>query len=74
MEDSPCKGCEKRELGCRGGCVELLVHRVLEQPEKERMEKQKRKAVLMASDKISRINAFHPLNTTDKSPYKCHKK
>lgn len=74
MEDYVCKGCKKRRPGCKGDCLEYTVERIVNQPEKERMEKQKRKAVLMTEDKYSRLNGFHPLSTTDKSPCRSRKK
>ena len=74
MADYCCKGCERRKAGCKKDCMDYLVESVLSQPEKERMEKQKRKAILLTSDKYNRINGFHPLNTTDKSPCRSRKK
>ena len=53
MEDYVCKGCKKRRPGCKGDCLEYTVQMIVEQPEKERMEKQKRKAVLMAMTMVS---------------------
>lgn len=74
MADYCCKGCERRKAGCKKDCMDYLVESILSQPEKERMEEQKRKAILLTSDKYNRINSFHPLRTEDLSPYKSPKK
>jgi len=74
MADYCCKGCSRRKVGCKRDCMDYLVESIMSQPEKERMAKQKAKAVLLTSDKYSRINRFHPMREEDLSPCRSRKK
>lgn len=74
MADYCCKGCSRRKVGCKKDCMDYLVESIMSQPEKERMAKQKRKAILLTNDKYSRINGFHPMGTEDLSPCRSRKK
>ena len=74
MEDYVCKGCKKRRPGCKGDCLEYTVERIVNQPEKEQLEEQKRKAILITKDRNYRMNKFRPLRTEEHSPYRSRKK
>lgn len=69
-----CKGCQKRKAGCKSGCLEYTVERVLAQPEKEEEEKRKEKAMLLNADLKYRTRHFRPLGTDAITPYKNKKK
>ena len=74
MNDSPCKGCSRREVGCRCTCVELLVYNVLEQPEKERAEEEKRKKSIIEYDRRRRMKHMKNAHIAENSPTRCRKR
>ena len=74
MGDGPCKGCQKREVGCKSTCEDLLVYRVLKQPEREQVEKERRKHALIESDRECRINYMQGSKVPEKSPTRCRKR
>lgn len=74
MGDSPCKGCQKRVVGCKSTCADLLVYKVLKQPERERVEIERRKHALIESDRECRIGYMHGSKVPEKSPTRCRKR
>ena len=74
MGDSPCKGCQKRVVGCKSTCADLLAYNVLKQPERERVEIERRKHALIESDRECRINHMRSAKVVEKSPTRCRKR
>jgi hypothetical protein len=74
MGDSPCRGCSQRELGCKSTCDEWLVYNVLKQPERERVEQERRKRTLVESDRAYRIERTKHVKRSEESPTRCRKR
>ena len=69
-----CKGCKKRHLGCRKTCIEYVVSEIVQQPEKERMEKEKTRRKMIEYDRERRINSMKKSKIAEVSPTKCRKR
>jgi pyruvate-formate lyase-activating enzyme len=69
-----CIGCKKRCPGCKNTCIEYVVSEIVQQPEKERMEKEKMKHIMIEYDRERRINHMKNANIAENSPTKCRKR
>lgn len=69
-----CSGCEKRCPGCRKTCIEYVVSEIVQQPEKERMEKEKMKHLMILYDREYRKNHMKNVKGAGNSPTKCRKR
>ena len=69
-----CKGCKKRYPGCRKTCIEYVVSEIVQQPEKERMEKEKTRRKMIEYDRERRINSMKKSKIAEVSPTKCRKR
>jgi hypothetical protein len=69
-----CIGCEKRCPGCRKTCIEYVVSEIVQQPDKERMEKEKMKHIMIEYDRERRINHARNANIAENSPTRSRKR
>ena len=69
-----CKGCKKRKVDCKKTCLEYVVEMVVNQPEKERVEKVRKEAVAKYTDKAVRLNRTKTSRMVNKAVFKSTKK
>lgn len=69
-----CKGCKKRCVGRKKTCMEYLVERVVNQPEREKEEKARKEAVAKYTDKAVRLNRTKTSRMVNKAVFKSTKK
>lgn len=69
-----CIGCEKKCPGCRKTCIEYVVSEIVQQPEKERMEKEKMKHLMILYDREHRKNHMRKAKIAGNSPTRCRKR
>jgi hypothetical protein len=54
--------------------MDYLVEAIMQQPERERLQKQKEKAIARTSDKYDRISGNHKHDLLRSSPVRCKKR
>lgn len=69
-----CKGCQRRKPGCKNDCMDYLVEAIMQQPERERLQKQKEQEIARTSDKYDRISGKRRHDLLRSSPVRCKKR